>query len=39
MHPKHDEPMKNFEISPWDTLQEFWNTCDDHRLKERVKHT
>lgn len=35
LHPKHKEPMKNFEISPWDTLQEFWNTCNDHELKEK----
>lgn len=36
LHPKHKEPMKNFEISPWDTLQEFWNTCNDHELKEKA---
>ena len=22
------------EFSPWDTLVEFWNTCEKHELKE-----
>lgn len=21
-------------ISPWDTLREWWDTCEDHQLKE-----
>lgn len=38
LHPKWDKEMRNYNISPWETLQEFWNTCDDHELKEPVKN-
>ena len=32
-HPKHEEGLKSGDISPWDTLQVFYNTCPDHELK------
>lgn len=32
-HPKHEESLKNYELSPWDTLREFWETCEDHEFK------
>lgn len=33
-HPKYtDEDFQSGKISPWDTLQEFWNTCKDHEFK------
>ncbi len=33
-HPKHEEGFKSGELSPWDTLQEFYNTCESHEFKE-----
>jgi hypothetical protein len=37
-HPKNDEAFKRGEItSPYDTLQEFCNTCEDHEEKEAEK--
>ncbi len=34
-HPKFDpEDIKEGRISPWDTLQEWWDTCDDHKFSE-----
>lgn len=34
-HPKYtEEDMKSGKITPWDTLMEFWNTCEDHELKQ-----
>ena len=32
-HPKHDEGFKNGTLSPWDTLQEFYNSCESHEFK------
>ena len=32
-HPKHEEGFKSGKLSPWDTLQEFYNTCETHELK------
>lgn len=33
-HPKYsEEDMKSGKITPWDTLMEFWSTCEDHELK------
>ena len=32
-HPKHEEGFKSGELSPWDTLQEFYNTCDTHEFR------
>jgi len=33
-HPKHEEGFKSGELSPWDTLQEFYNTCDTHEFRQ-----
>jgi hypothetical protein len=33
-HPKHEDGFKNGNLSPWDTLREFYNTCDTHELKQ-----
>ncbi|WP_394749590.1 hypothetical protein [Spongiimicrobium salis] len=27
------ERFESGEFSPWDTLKEFWNTCNDHEFK------
>jgi hypothetical protein len=33
-HPSYTkEDFENGKLSPWDTLREFWNTCDNHKLK------
>jgi hypothetical protein len=33
-HPKFDDEIKNSPtFSPWDTLREFWHTCDDYKSK------
>lgn len=32
-HPKHKEGFENGTLSPWDTLQEFYNTCESHKFK------
>jgi len=34
-HPKHKEGFANGTLSPWDTLQEFYNTCEDHEIKNQ----
>lgn len=36
-HPKHEDGFKNGTLSPWDTLQEFHNTCDTHEFKPQKK--
>jgi len=36
-HPKHDEAFERGELSPWDTLQEFWNTCESHEFKKEIE--
>jgi hypothetical protein len=33
-HLKHKEGFENGTLSPWDTLQEFYNTCTDHEFKK-----
>ena len=33
-HPKHEEGFKSGELSPWDTLQEFWQSCNEHEFKD-----
>lgn len=34
VHPKWtEEDMISGKTSPWDTLMEFWQTCEDHELK------
>ena len=38
LHPKYEEQFKSgVQVSPWDTLKEFWQTCDDHQFKEVEK--
>jgi len=32
-HPKHEEGFKSGDLSPWDTLQEFYNTCESHEFR------
>lgn len=32
-HPKHKEGFESGELSPWDTLQVWYNTCESHELK------
>lgn len=32
-HPKHEAGFESGELSPWDTLQEFYNTCDTHEFR------
>jgi len=34
-HPKHDEANEKGILNHWDTLQEFWNTCDSHEFKDK----
>lgn len=34
-HPKYtQEDFDNGKFCAWDTLMEFWNTCNDHELKD-----
>lgn len=33
-HPKHEEGFNNGTLSPWDTLQEFYNTCESHEFRQ-----
>jgi hypothetical protein len=33
-HPKHEKGFQSGELSPWDTLQEFYNTCDTHEFRK-----
>ena len=32
-HPKHEEGFKSGKLSPWDTLQEWYNSCEYHEFK------
>jgi len=35
LHPKYkDEDFKSGKLSPWDTLMEFWHTCEDFEPKQ-----
>ena len=37
-HPKYtEEDFVNGKISPWDTLMEFWQTCEDFEPKTLTK--
>jgi len=38
-HPKHEEGFNNGTLSPWDTLQEFYNTCESHEYKTLTHET
>lgn len=35
-HTKHDEGLKSGDLSAWDTLRMFYDTCDDHQLNEKT---
>lgn len=32
-HPKHEECFKSGELCAWDTLQEWYNSCESHVFK------
>lgn len=32
-HPKHDKGFEKGELSPWDTLQEWYNSCETHEFR------
>jgi hypothetical protein len=32
-HPRHVKEAKAGTLSAWDTLMEFWQTCEDHEPK------
>lgn len=32
-HPKHKAGFEDGTLSPWDTLQEFYNTCESHEFR------
>jgi hypothetical protein len=32
-HPKHEAGFENGELSAWDTLQEWYNSCESHELR------
>jgi hypothetical protein len=37
-HPNMDKPESWYDKesrSPWDSLREFWDTCDEHKFKEK----
>ena len=31
-HPKHKEGLESGKLSTWDTLEDFYNTCDTHEF-------
>jgi hypothetical protein len=33
-HPKHEKGFESGELSPWDTLQEFYNSCESHEFRK-----
>lgn len=35
LHPKHAHGLEAGVLSPWDTLQEFYNTCNEHQFKQQ----
>ncbi len=38
-HPKHKKGLESGELSPWSTLQEFYNTCDTHEFHKYKMNT
>jgi len=32
-HPKHEARFESGELSAWDTLQEWYNSCESHELR------
>lgn len=37
LHPKHNKGLKDGSLSPWDTVREFYNTCESHKPKKVKK--
>lgn len=35
-HPKYNERGENGDLSPWETLYVFNDTCDDHKFKQKL---
>lgn len=35
-HPKHDKGFENGTLSPWDTLKEFYNSCNTHEFRYAI---
>ena len=33
LHPKHNKGLEDGSLTAWDTLQEFYNTCDTHEFR------
>jgi hypothetical protein len=33
-HPKHESGFENGQLSAWDTLQEWYNTCETHEFRQ-----
>jgi len=38
-HPKHEKGFNSGDLTAWDTLQEFWQTCEDHKFKKNTFKT
>lgn len=39
LHPKHEKGLESGKLSAWDTLQEFYNTCDTHEFSQALQVT
>ena len=39
LHPKHKEELRSGELSPWDMLRYWYDTCDSHEKKRKSKLT
>lgn len=35
-HPKNEKGFYEGVLSAWDTLQEFYNTCSDHKFRDTI---
>ena len=35
LHKKHEKGLKSGKLSAWDTLMEFWETCNDFEYKNK----
>lgn len=33
LHPKHEQGLISGELTPWDTLQNWYSTCETHEIK------
>ena len=36
LHPKHEEGLKSGELSPWDMLNSWYDTCESHETKNNI---